>query len=111
MTEQPCVADGSNRLLDIWNVPLASAPWGRTKVSAGVTGVDPEELLGIPTEAIEVKVTEDEHGNTRQLGPGQLVFIPANSYHANHNPLVEELRCYILKLPPTGSVEVSEIEG
>jgi quercetin dioxygenase-like cupin family protein len=129
-----------NQLVEMWQVPFTEAAWGRTKVLAGVTGVDPDGVLGVPTDQLELKVTEygpgyshaghrhpeqievvipitgrgvteDEHGTRREFGPGHVLFIPANAYHANHNPFAEELRCYIIKLPPTGTVEVPEVKG
>lgn len=48
------------------------------------------------------RVHENEAGETVEFGVGHMLWIPANSYHANHNPFAEELRCYILKLPPGG---------
>lgn len=131
-----------NALIEIWNVPFTEAAWGRTKVLAGITGVDPEGKLGVPNDEIEIKVTEyapkyahtghrhpgqvevvipitgrgvheDGFGRRFEFGVGHMLFIPANSYHANHNPFEEELRCYILKMPPSGSpkVQVGEVRG
>ena len=139
MTTTPPPAP-ANQLVEVWNVPFQATAWGRSKVLAGVTGLDPDGELGVPTGVIELKiteygpgyshtghrhpeqveivipitgrgVTEDEHGNRREFGPGHVLYIPANSYHANHNPFAEELRCYILKLPPTGTVDVGEAAG
>jgi quercetin dioxygenase-like cupin family protein len=128
-----------NTFVEMWKVPWTQAAWGRTKVLAGIAGVDSEPPLGVLSDLVEVKITEyapqfshlghrhphqaevvipisgrgvheNERGETHEFGVGHLLYIPANSYHANHNPFEEELRCYILKLPPGGHRDVAVVE-
>jgi mannose-6-phosphate isomerase-like protein (cupin superfamily) len=107
-------------------VPFEKVEWGLSKVLAGASAV----LPGVESDVVEFKITEyppgyahlghvhpgqieilwvlsgrgvheDENGNRTDFGVGHLVYIPADSYHANHNPFDEPLRVVVVKVPPT----------
>ena len=110
------------------SVPFADVEWGRTKVLAGWTPSDGGHACG----AVEFKVTEiqpgyshrlhvhssqveilyvlsgrgvheDKEGRRVDFGPGDVVFIPAGCWHANHNPHRDPLRVLVVKVPPSRS--------
>ena len=107
------------------SVPFVDVEWGRTKVLAGLG----PSGGGKPCEAVEFKVTEflpgyshrlhvhatqveilyvlsgrgvheDTEGRRVGFGPGDVVFIPAGCWHANHNPHSDPLRVLVVKVPP-----------
>ncbi len=116
---------GTSRVYAADSVPFDDVEWGRTKVLAGL---DPSDG-GQACEAAEFKVTEflpgyshrlhvhpaqteilyilsgrglheDKEGRRVAFGPGDVVFIPAGCWHANHNPHSERLRVLVIKVPP-----------
>lgn len=95
--------------------------WGRTKVLVGKGSL-------APSERVMVKITEylpgfihEKHvhpdqeeiifvlsgrgltetfSGRRDIGPGDVVWIPAGLEHATNNPYSEALRAVIIKCPP-----------
>lgn len=107
-------------LLHEKEIPMVDVVWGRTKVLVG-KGSEAE------SDGFMFKITEympslahewhdhpqDEvifvlsgRGYTelsdgrKEIGPGDLVFVPANVSHATYNPFEEPLRAVIIKSPP-----------
>ena len=44
---------------------------------------------------------EREDGTRVPLNPGDVLYVPAGSYHGNHNPNAEPLRAIVVKVPPS----------
>jgi quercetin dioxygenase-like cupin family protein len=107
------------------SVPFHGVEWGQTKVVFGLAPSPGGEL----SDMLDIKVTEylpryshyrhrhpgqveviyvlsgrgeHEHadGTRTPIGPGDMVYVPENQFHGNHNPHDEPLRAMILKIPP-----------
>ncbi len=118
--------EGTSRVFRAEAVPFHDVQWGRTKVLAGPS----PSAGGERSEAVEFKVTEylpgtshaghvhptqlellyvlsghgiheDAAGNRAAFGPGDVVYIPANCRHANHNPGSVPVRVLVVKVPPS----------
>lgn len=102
------------------DIPMMEADWGRTKVLVGPgENADSEKFMFKITEYMpglahdwhthpqdEVifvlsgrGFTELPEGKT-EIGPGDLIFVPADVPHATSNPNDEPLRAVIVKSPP-----------
>lgn len=115
-----------SRVFSAVGVPFGEVEWGRTKV---LVGADPSPG-GVGTHLIEVKITEyppgfahgghrhstqieilyilsghgeneREDGTRTPIGPGDVVFVPENCFHGNHNPHEQPLVALVIKVPPT----------
>jgi quercetin dioxygenase-like cupin family protein len=115
-----------NVVLSADSVAFHDVAWGRTK-----SLVSPRPSAGgASAEAVQVNITEyapgysheghrhegqieviyvlsgrgvheRDDGSRVEIGPGDVIYVPANSYHGNHNPHAEPLRAIIIKVPPT----------
>lgn len=116
-----------NKVVNAGRIPFESVEWGLTKVLAGpgASAADSAESEGVEFKITEYApgyshhghahpgqieivwvlagqgVHEDGDGNRTEFGVGDMVYIPADSHHANHNPHNEPLRAVIVKVPPT----------
>jgi quercetin dioxygenase-like cupin family protein len=108
------------------DVPFHDVSWGQTK-----SLVSPQPSAGGATSPdVQVNITEyaphyshEGHRHEGQLeviyilsgrgeherddhtripiGAGDVIYVPPDSYHGNHNPNDEPLRAIIIKVPPT----------
>lgn len=116
----------NNKVFKAADLPFEDVAWGRTKHL-----VSPRPTAGGAVEpAVQVSVTEyspgyshtghvhkgqleviyvlsghgeherDDHARV-PIGPGDVIYVPADSYHGNHNPNSEPLQVIIIKVPPT----------
>jgi len=104
-------------------IPFYPVDWGRTKEL--VSRTPPEGAA--KSERVMVKITEylpgyvhefhshpqeeiilvlegkgfsETKAEKKEIGPGDVVFIPADEVHATHNPGDVPLRAFIIKCPP-----------
>ena len=113
-------------VFDPEQIPFREVSWGLTKVLAGLD----ESPGGHHSEQVEFKVTEyapgyshhghlhpgqcellyvlsgegvheDDDGGRQVMRPGDAVWIPPDTWHANHNPHETPLRVLVIKVPPT----------
>ena len=115
-----------NRVFKAADVPFEDVAWGQTKHL-----VAPRPSPGGAVEAnVQVCVTEYSPGYSHAghvhdgqleviyvlsgrgeherddhvrvpIGPGDVIYVPADSYHGNHNPNPDPLQVIIIKVPPT----------
>lgn len=101
-------------------IPMIDVVWGRTKVLVGKgETADSDRFMFKITEYMpshahdwhdhpqdEVIYVLSGRGFTeladgkQEIGPGDMVFVPANVRHATYNPYDEPLRAVIVKSPP-----------
>jgi mannose-6-phosphate isomerase-like protein (cupin superfamily) len=108
------------------DLPFEDVSWGRTKAL-----VSPRPAPGGATSSsVQVNVTEyspgyshvghrhrdqleviyvlsgrgeherDDHTRV-PIGPGDVIYVPADSYHGNHNPNADPLQVIVIKVPPS----------
>lgn len=103
------------------DVPFRNVDWGRTKglvikgalassenVQVMITEYLPgyvHELHVHPNEEeiifiLEGRGASETASGRREIGPGDVVFVPAGVPHATYNPNTDVLRAVIIKAPP-----------